>query len=420
MTDHARGAKADPNKFFTADKAILLVCLVTYGMGQTVLFVVFPPLVETIGLTKTQFGLIFSISNIVLAVTAVYWGRLSDKVGRKPLLLLGLFGYAFGTGLLALALEWGVRGTPAPMLLFGAIILARVIYASIASAINPSASAYLADTTTPEQRTQGMALLGMSSGIGTMLGPAMGGALAFISIIFPLYVAIGLALLAMVLLAAKLKEPEKHETHSNETTKVSWFDPRVRPFLLLFFFFWMGFMMNQITIAFYLEHYIGVEGTANVARAAASALVAMAIWATIMQMIIINRSSLGPQQMIRIGFPIFAVGAVVLYFATSMMGIWIAFSLFGMSMAMANAGIAGGASISVEPHEQGAVGGLLSAAPIFGMVLGPLIGPALFDAVGPQAPALATAITFALLSLYAFTVKVSLHNKPGTPQNTQA
>jgi MFS family permease len=335
-------------------------------------------------------------------------------------LLLGLFGYAFGTGLLALALEWGVRGTPAPMLLFGAIILARVIYASIASAINPSASAYLADTTTPEQRTQGMALLGMSSGIGTMLGPAMGGALAFISIIFPLYVAIGLALLAMVLLAAKLKEPEKHETHSNETTKVSWFDPRVRPFLLLFFFFWMGFMMNQITIAFYLEHYIGVEGTANVARAAASALVAMAIWATIMQMIIINRSSLGPQQMIRIGFPIFAVGAVVLYFATSMMGIWIAFSLFGMSMAMANAGIAGGASISVEPHEQGAVGGLLSAAPIFGMVLGPLIGPALFDAVGPQAPALATAITFALLSLYAFTVKVSLHNKPGTPQNTQA
>ena len=102
------------------------------------------------------------------------------------------------------------------------------------------------------------------------------------------------------------------------------------------------------------------------------------------------------------------------------MGIWIAFSLFGMSMARANAGIAGGASISVEPHEQGAVGGLLSAAPIFGMVLGPLIGPALFDAVGPQAPALATAITFALLSLYAFTVKVSLHNKPGTPQNTQA
>jgi MFS family permease len=408
MSDSAMGAIADPDKFFTPDKALLLVCLVTYGMGQSVLFVVFPPLVETMGLTKTQFGLIFSISNIVLAIAAVYWGRLSDKVGRKPLLLVGLFGYAFGTSLLALTLEWGVRGTPAPLLLFGGIVLARLVYASLASAINPSASAYLADTTTREQRAQGMALLGMSSGIGTMLGPAMGGALAFISVIFPLYVVIGLSLMAMVLLAVKLKEPEKHESPTTETTKISWLDPRVRPFLLLFFFFWMGFMMNQIIVAFYLEQHIGIKGDANVARAAASALVAMAIWATGMQFFIINRKSLGPQQMLRIGFPVFAIGAMTLYFATSMIGIWVAFSLFGISMAMANAGIAGGASISVEPHEQGAIGGLLSAAPIFGMVIGPLIGPALFDFYGPQAPALVAAITFTLLSIYAFTVKVSV------------
>ena len=409
MSDSATGAIADPDKFFSADKALLLVCLVTYGMGQSVLFVVFPPLVETIGLTKTQFGLIFSISNIVLAIAAVYWGRLSDKVGRKPLLLVGLFGYAFGTGLLALTLEWGVRGTPAPLLLFGAIVLARLVYASLASAINPSASAYLADTTTREQRAQGMALLGMSSGIGTMLGPAMGGALAFISVIFPLYVVIGLSLMAMMLLALKLKEPEKIASQTSQTTKISWFDPRVRPFLLLFFFFWMGFMMNQIIVAFYLEQHIGIEGDANVARAAASALVAMAIWATAMQFFIIKRKSLGPQQMLRIGFPAFAIGAITLYFATSMIGIWLAFSLFGVSMAMANAGISGGASISVEPHEQGAIGGLLSAAPIFGMVIGPLIGTALFDFYGPQSPALVAGITFTLLSIYAFTVKVSVH-----------
>jgi len=402
---------ANPDQFLTADKIILLVSLVTYGMGQSVLFVVFPPLVETIGLTKTQFGLIFSISNIVLATGAVFWGRLSDKVGRKPLLLLGLFGYALGTSMLALALEWGVRGTPAPLMLFGAIVFARLIYASLASAINPSATAYLADTTTREQRSQGMALLGMTSGIGTMLGPVMGGALAFISIIFPLYVVIGLSLLAMLLLAFKLKEPTKHADHSKEVSKLSWFDPRVRPFLLLFFFFWMGFTMNQIIAAFYLEQQIGIEGSVNVARAAASALFAMAIFATISQLFIIRKSGLGPQQMLRIGFPAFAVGATILLFATSMIGVWVAFSVFGVSMALANAGIAGGASLSVEPHEQGAMGGLLSAAPILGMVVGPLAGPALFDAFGPQAPVLATAVGFALASVYAFTVKVSVHKE---------
>ncbi len=402
------------DKFLTADKVILLISLITYGIGQSVLFVVFPPLVETIGLTKTQFGLIFSISNIVLATAAVFWGRLSDKVGRKPLLLLGLFGYALGTGMLALALEWGVRETPAPMLVFAAIVAARLVYSALASAINPSATAYLADTTTREQRAQGMALLGMTSGIGTMLGPVMGGALAFISIIFPLYVAIGLSLLAMVLLAIKLKEPAKHVDQQQSGSNVSWFDPRVRPFLLLFFFFWMGFTMNQFIAAFYLEQHIGIEGEVNIARAAASALFAMAIWATISQVFIIQKSGFGPETMLRIGFPAFAVGAVILYFATNMYGIWLAFSVFGVSMALSNAGVSGGASLSVTPQEQGAIGGLLSAAPIFGMVIGPLIGPWLFESFGPQAPVLVAIVAFSILSVYAFGVKV------GTPETLAA
>ena len=75
-------------------------------------------------------------------------------------------------------------------------------------------------------------------------------------------------------------------------------------------------------------------------------------------------------------------------------------------MALANAGIAGGASLSVEPHEQGAIGGMLSAAPILGMVMGPLLGPWLFEAIGPKAPAMAGIIAFLLLSVYAFRIEV--------------
>jgi MFS family permease len=212
----------------------------------------------------------------------------------------------------------------------------------------------------------------------------------------------------MLLLAFKLTEPAKHADQPKEVSKLSWLDPRVRPFLLLFFLFWMGFTMNQIIAAFYLEQHIGIEGDVNIARAAASALFAMAIFATISQVVIIQKANLGPQQMLRIGFPAFAVGATILLFATSMIGVWVAFSIFGVSMALANAGVAGGASLSVEPHEQGAVGGFLSAAPILGMVIGPLAGPWLFDTYGPQAPVLAAAVGFALISVYAFTVKVSV------------
>jgi len=393
--------------FLTKDKVILLLGLITYGIGQSVLFVVFPPLVEEIGLSLTQFGLIFAISNLVLALAAVRWGRMSDRVGRKPLLLLGLFGYALGTTIVALALEWGLRASPAPWLLFAVIVFARLIYASLASAINPSATAYLADTTTREQRARGMALMGLTSGLGTMLGPVIGGALAFVSVIFPMYVAVGLALIAMLLIAIYLNEPQRASVPKDQNAKkLHWHDRRVLPFLLMFFCFWMFFTLNQITVAFYLDKVIGIHGSANIARATASALFAMALWAVLMQAIVIQRLKVGAGKLLRVGCPVFVAGLACLLLADRMPLVLAAFSLFGISMALANAGIAGGASLSVEPHEQGAVGGMLSAAPILGMVMGPLLGPWLFDALGPRAPVAAGLIAFTFLSAYAFTIKV--------------
>jgi MFS family permease len=132
----------------------------------------------------------------------------------------------------------------------------------------------------------------------------------------------------------------------------------------------------------------------------------MAVWAVLMQAVVIQKLQVGAGKMLRIGCPVFVAGLACLLLANSMLLVWVAFSMFGVSMALANAGIAGGASLSVEPHEQGAVGGLLSAAPILGMVMGPLLGPWLFEAFGPQAPALAGLIAFAGLSVYALTITV--------------
>jgi MFS family permease len=407
---HHKAEVEDSQSFMTADKAVLLLGLVTYGIGQSILFITFPPLVEDIGLTISQFGFIMAGSNLVLAIAAAYWGKKSDKVGRKPMLLLGLFGYALGTLFVTLCLEWGVRGSPAPLLLFGAILFARVIYASLASAINPSATAYIADTTTREQRSRGMALIGMTSGIGTLLGPMLGGLFAFISVIAPMYFAICLSLLAMALIARVLKEPEKHETPMQQVAeKLSWLDPRVRGFLLLIFFFWTCFTTVQIIIAFYLEKHLGIEGSANVARAAASALFCMSIFALLMQTVVMQRFRITTRMMLRAGLPAFAAGLAVLYFGNSMVSVWVAFSLFGISMAFTNAGVSAGASLNVETHEQGSVGGLLSAAPILGMVMGPLVGPALFEQFSPTFPLLCGLILMLALSLYAFSIRVGEH-----------
>jgi MFS family permease len=381
--------------------------MITYGIGQTVLFIVFPPLVEQIGLSLTQFGLIFAASNLILAMMAIYWGRMSDRVGRKPMLMFGLFGYALGTTLVTLCLEWGVRGSPAPWVLFGALLLSRLVYSSMASAINPTATAYIADTTNRSQRSQGMALIGMTAGIGTMLGPVIGGGFAFISVLAPMYVAIGLSLLALILIGAMLKEPAKHQTSEHEVAKkLSWLDPRIRGFLIMTFSFWMGFTMIQVIIAFYIEKQIGIEGSQNVAQATASAFFCLAIWALLMQTVVIQRFKISTRMMLRSGLPAFVAGLLVLLLGSGMWSVWVAFSFFGMSMGLSNAGISGGASLSVEAHEQGALGGLLSAAPILGMVLGPLLGPFMFEQLSPTFPMKAGLVVFSVLSVFALTLKV--------------
>ncbi len=393
--------------YMTPDKIFLLFGLITYGIGQSVLFIVFPSLVKEIGLSLTQYGFILSASNLVLALSAVYWGRRSDRVGRKPTLLLGLFGYALGTTGVALALEWGVRGDPQPWALFAVILVARMVYGSLASAINPAASGYIADTTSRENRARGMALLGMTSGIGTIIGPVLGGALAFISVIFPMYVAVALSLLAMLALAILLKEPQRHAApEGHEEKKLSPFDPRVRSFLFLFFCFWMFFTMIQVIIAFLLADQIGIEGSDKVAQATSSALMAMAFLATFFQLVVIQKMNIKPKNMLRMGLPAFALAMAVLLIADNLYMVWVSFGLFGIALALSNPGITGGASLMVEPHEQGALGGLFSAAPILGMSVGPLLGSLMYQHVSTSFPIQVGLGAFVLLSVYAFTLKV--------------
>jgi MFS family permease len=139
------------------------------------------------------------------------------------------------------------------------------------------------------------------------------------------------------------------------------------------------------------------------------ALVCMAIAAVLMQTVVIQIYKINTRTMFRVGLPIFAAGLVVLYFAANLLLLCVAFSLMGASLALANAGITGAASLSVDANEQGAVGGLLSAAPIMGMVLGPLVGTNLFAWYGPTFPVLISTAVLLVLSVYALTVKVPDH-----------
>ena len=151
----------------------LLFSLVIVGMGFTVLFPVLAPLGREIGLSELQITSIIAASSVTVFLSSPIWGRLSDRWGRKRVMLIGLFGFSAGTTLFNSVLYVGMSGLLTGLLLFGALVLARMLHAAVMSASMPAANAYMADITDAASRAKGMGAAGAANNLGSILGPAV-------------------------------------------------------------------------------------------------------------------------------------------------------------------------------------------------------------------------------------------------------
>jgi len=147
-------------------------------------------------------GILEAINGLCAFLVAPFLGRLSDRFGRRPVIIAAAFGAAFSMAL------FGIGGA------LWVLVLARVIQGLTAGDM-PALFAYLADITPPEQRARRFGLLGALSGIGMMVGPAIGGLLAAISLQLPVFLtaAVGLtiAILSIFLLPESLKPENRIE-----------------------------------------------------------------------------------------------------------------------------------------------------------------------------------------------------------------
>jgi MFS family permease len=112
---------------------------------------------------------------------------------------------------------------------------------------------------------------------------------------------------------------------------------------------------------------------------------------------------ISPQILLYLAGPSFAVGLFTMAFAPNLIVLGIGFGILGGAFACATPGINGSASLKVEPHEQGAAAGYLSAANTSGAILGPVVGTSLYK-LQPNAPMLFGGVLMVIISIYAFTI----------------
>ena len=343
---------------------ILFITLVIMMMGFGIIIPILPDLVVKYGGTGVEMGGLMAIFSAMQFLFSPMWGSLSDRFGRKPILMLGVFGNAIS--MLALGLSTQL------WMLFAARGLAGIL----SSATLPTAMAYISDSTDEKSRGGGMGVIGAAMGLGMVLGPGAGGLLSAISLQAPFYFAAALSILAMI--AIWLFLPESLATEKRETgvklqgpqLKAMWqslFGPLAFLFIAAFM---ISFAMTNFEgiYAYYAKDRYGY-GPETIGVI----LTAIGVVSVIAQGALtgIATRKFGEANVIKVSLIASVVGFLVMLLATNLTTVILTSSFFVLANAMLRPAVS--SLISQRTTQgQGIAMGLNNAYMSLGRVIGPL------------------------------------------------
>lgn len=345
--------------------AISNLFLVFLGAGLVI--PVLPTLKEQMHFSGTTMGMMISIFAIAQLVASPIAGALSDKIGRKKLIALGMIVFSFSELLFGLAqVKTG-------------FYISRALGGVAAAMIMPSVTAYVADLTTIAERPKAMGLVSAAISGGFIIGPGIGGFLAALGIRVPFFAAALLAFIGFVLTLTVLKEPEKSMQSEHTAEKVSFMSILKNPMfgslfvIILISSFGLQAFESIYSIMATINFDFSMGEIALVISV--SGVLALFFQVFLFDPIVNKIGELGLIQLTFFASAVF-IGVIAftksnLLVAISTFVVFLAFDLFRPAVTTYLSKNAG--------ERQGAINGLNSAFTSFGNILGPLAAGYLFD-----------------------------------------
>jgi len=366
--------------------AIIFFTVFLYLVGFGVVIPIVPILARNFGATAFQVGLLLSVYSLMQFLFAPFWGRLSDRRGRRPILLFCLLGeflsyIAFG---LARSLET----------LFIARMCAGFFGASISTA-----SAYISDITPPEQRSRGMALIGAAFGLGFLVGPALGGGLAWwgaqispephFDTSFAAYWVSGLCLVnflfGLKFLKESLNEKAVHQAQKNRLTQLMGFLRQGLLGKLIGVFFLSSLAMSTMEATLVL--FVGDRFQWTV-REVSFGFAYIGLVMVISQGFLVRRllPVLGERKILMTGLAMMALGLIMIPLSGNIPMLAVSQTLLAFGFSFTNPSTMGSISLLASSKEQGAVLGTTQGTASLGRIIGPAVGGLLYQQVGMASP----------------------------------
>lgn len=381
----------------SADKKPLLIIFLTvfiYLLGFGIVIPTIPLLSTQLGASAFETGLLLSVYSLMQFLFSPFWGKISDKHGRRPVLLICLLGEVGAYLMFAQARNLE--------LLFVARILSGFFGASISTA-----SAYISDITPPNERSKGMALIGAAFGLGFLFGPAIGGGLNIwaehlstdphFHTSFSSYWVSGLCLITFLFALRYLKETRKFSDAPTVKTKrfgqiLKFFKVEtVGPLMFVFFLSSLAMSTMEVTLILFAKAKFN-WGIKEVSFGFAF----IGVMIVFTQGYLVRRliPKLGEKHVLRLGLVLMTIGLSGITIANSIFAMAVTQCLLAIGVGLTNPSSLGSISLLTNADEQGAALGTTQGMASLGRIIGPAIGTALFSSFTHESPfILAAAMT---------------------------
>ncbi len=367
--------------------------------------------------------LLAAVYSLMQFVFVPVWGRLSDRIGRRPVLLWSVAATAVGMTALGSSLAYGNS--------LGWLFAAR-IFSGIATANLGTASAYIADVTSPENRARGMGMIGMAFGLGFILGPGIGGALSTITINgrhgpLACYVAAALSVVNVGWVYFGLGESLPKEHRSTEKRSLSPFNvvaaratfaiPDVGTAVLVNFLIVIAFTNLDQTFRYYNKDLFAMTPLETGLVLAVIGVVAAGVQGGLIRSL---SKRYDEAQLIRAGVLLQVIAFAGLALAPSFgrSALYASGGLLALGNGLTQPSVSSFISRRADPKTQGGTLGTNQAVASLARMFGPACGGFLYGAIGPRSPYIAAAIGMCV----ALIASLSLRKRPqpAPPINAEA
>jgi DHA1 family tetracycline resistance protein-like MFS transporter len=360
--------------------AIIFVTVFIDLLGFGIIIPLLPFYAESFGASAFTIGLLNTSFSLMQFLFSPIWGRWSDRIGRKPIILIGLLGSCLSYVTMALA--------PSLTLLF----VARIV-GGIAGANIPTAQAYIADVTTPENRAKGMGMVGAAFGLGFIFGPALGGLLSRYSPATPMWFAAALCLANFVAAWFLLPESRRASASTRTLGRMEAFrhamkQPTLLLVLSLYFIVTMAFSAFEATFALFTEAKFGYT-TASIGFLFAFIGLILSLIQGVFVGKVVKR--VGERRLIPAAIFLISLSIGLIPFVWNVPTLLVALAILAVGMGFNNPSLSSMVSKLSHEDDQGGVLGLASSIASLGRVVGPAWGGYLYDAYGMTTPYLAAA-----------------------------